>query len=104
MTDPTDTARIEMTPARSAVTQAETDRWFKTPAVAILAHDVDLKQCSAAFRPKGWPFDPAKPISPLAARLLVASNGLHSHAVDGTPASEPHSTRHAGYIYRKETT
>lgn len=39
-------------------------------------------------------FDPKKLVSPLAARLLAASNGLHNHPTDGWPVSEPFTTRH----------
>ena len=41
-----------------------------------------------------YKFDPTKPVSHLAARLLSASNGLHSHPTDGWPVSEPFTTRH----------
>lgn len=39
-------------------------------------------------------FDPKKPVSDLAARLLAASNGLHNQPTDGWPVSEPFTTRH----------
>lgn len=54
------------------------------------------RQLGSAGLEPGRPvvFDPRTPVSPLGARLLAASNGLHSHATDGVPASEPFTTRH----------
>lgn len=40
-------------------------------------------------------FDPRVCVSPLAARLLAASNGLHTVPTDGWPVSEPFTSRHA---------
>lgn len=59
MTDPMDAARIEMTPPGRNISQAEQDSWLKV-------------------LPGRWRFDPTAPISPLSARLLAASNALHS--------------------------
>lgn len=39
-------------------------------------------------------FDPRACVSPLAARLLAASNGIHTVPTDGWPVSEPFTTRH----------
>lgn len=47
-------------------------------------------------------FDPARPVSDLAARLLAVSNAFHSHPNDGPPAAEPGTTRHAGFRYSKD--
>ena len=45
-------------------------------------------------KPQPYRFDPEKPVTPLAARLLAASNGLHNYPTDGWPVSEPFTTRH----------
>lgn len=45
----------------------------------------------------GYKFDPRKPITSLAAKLLLASNAFHNTPTDGIPAAEAHTTRHAGW-------
>lgn len=82
MTQSIEAAQAEFTPPGREVTQAEQDSWLRG-SVGM-----------PAYR---WFFDPREPISDLAARLLAASNGLHSQPVDGTPASEPGTTRHARF-------
>ena len=73
-------AQAELTHAGREVTREEQDCWLKGP-----------------FRSGG--FDPRAPISDLEARLLAASNSLHSTsrnygAPDGCVVSEPGTTRH----------
>jgi hypothetical protein len=55
----------------------------------------DMATSLAAEAAKPWRFDPTAPVSPLAARLLAASNGLWSHPVDGVPVAEVGTSRHA---------
>jgi hypothetical protein len=57
------------------------------------AEDMATSLAAEAARP--FRFDPAAPVSPLAARLLAASNGLHNHPSDGVPPAEPFTSRHA---------
>lgn len=59
------------------------------------AIDEDLAERLAQSAARPLRFDPKAPVSPLAARLLAASNGLHNHCTDGVPASDPFTSRHA---------
>lgn len=69
-------AQAELTHAGREVTKEETDRWLKMGrgskpnlANALLWYEINTR-----FPVK---FNPAWPISPLAARLLKASNAIH---------------------------
>ena len=100
MTDPIEAARLEHEHPGTAVSQEEQDGWLKAPKVTVLDRDVDTAQCTRAFRPKAWPFDPTTPISGVACRLLKASNAMtfadgRGHR-DGR-FDEPGTTRHAGW-------
>jgi hypothetical protein len=86
MTQSIEAARIEMTPPGNSVTREEEFSWLVGQEPKFTS--------TVTWRYK---FDPRTPISDLAARLLAASNGLHSQPVDGTPASEPGTTRHARF-------
>jgi hypothetical protein len=54
----------------------------------------DMATSLAAEAARPFRFDPAAPVSPLAARLLAASNALHNHPSDGVPPAEPFTSRH----------
>jgi len=106
MTNSIEGAQMELTPPGSDVSQAEQDRWLKgvipgsrtyfvaDNAQSLMTPIYDYERKAYVSR-----FNPAATISPLAARLLAASNGLHSSPTDGTPASEPGTTKHAGFRF-----
>lgn len=83
----------EFTPAGSAPIPGGAT---KSPGLNVMGSEkIADALCRAAA--EAFKFNPRQPISNLAARLLSTSNGLHSHATDGPPASEPGTTRHAGW-------
>ena len=62
-------AQAELTHAGREVSQEESDRWLKGTAFIT-----EFRAGANLPRPGG--FDPTKPVSPLAARLLAASNAI----------------------------
>ena len=107
-------AQAELTHAGRPVSQEESDRWLKKPAPLAIGDDIlEVRVNGKVVAPKSeyltaassWStaerpgrFDPATPVSPLAARLLKVSNaasfsGLHR---DGA-FDEVGASRHARF-------
>lgn len=75
MTDPIEAARLEHEHPGREISQAEQDGWFK---IADLNRTYDIRKIVGGCTIRTHGFDPTAPISPLSARLLAASNALHS--------------------------
>jgi hypothetical protein len=93
MTQSIEGAQAELTPAGRDVSREEERAWLK-PVGITYVDTIANPEVRPSFK-----FDPRTQMSPLALRLLLASNAFHNRAVDGTPASEAGTTRHSRFAF-----